>query len=286
MPAGPKKAALESMWSSRWCLILEEVSMISPALFNMLLYRSFLGRAARWNVSESEYNKLRGAFGRIPIVIYLGDFLQLKPVGQGGSGIPLIASFREIAAKNIDLPIEFQDAMKLFHSTPVCFELQASNRFKEPRLRELMAFMRNPGTTLPEAIETSWNSACLQPNDPRLREERFQNGHMIAIYWDTVVRWMMMRAKRDAAALDTPLYLLQAADLFNPPLTDLSLAAKLMNQANPDKTGKMHSLLAIHVGMRVRLLDHLEKSGSGLVKDAEGTVVRIVVNELDERLDE
>ena len=64
------------------------------------------------------------------------------------------------------------------------------------------------------------------------------------------------------------------------------MAAKLMNQANPAKTGTIHSLLAVHVGMRVRLLDHLEKSGSGLVKDAEGTVVRIVVNELDETLEE
>ena len=43
----------------------------------------------------------------------------------------------------------------------------------------------------------------------------------------------------------------------------------------------MHGLLPIHLGMRVRLLEALDL-GSGLVKDAEGEVVHIVPNELDE----
>ena len=55
--------------------------MIGPDLYNLLLFRSFHGRRARWNVKESEYDKLQGAFGRMPLVIHLGDFLQKKPIG-------------------------------------------------------------------------------------------------------------------------------------------------------------------------------------------------------------
>ena len=50
-------------------------------------------------------------------------------------------------------------------------------------------------------------------------------------------------------------------------------AKKLMNKVNPGDTGLMHGLLLIHVGMRVRLLDHIDKA-KGLVKDAEGDVER------------
>ncbi len=49
----------------------------------------------------------------------------------------------------------------------------------------------------------------MREGDERLQEDRFQSGHMIAIYWATVARWIMMRAKRVAAALGTPLFLLQ-----------------------------------------------------------------------------
>ena len=120
----------------------------------------------------------------------------------------------------------------------------------------------------------------MQPDDPRLREERFQNGHMIAIYWETVTRWMMMRATRDAASLGTPLFLLQAADASTPPMP-VDMAAKLMNKAAPRETCGMHGLLPVHLGMHVRLLEALDL-GNGLVKDAEGEVVHIVPNELDE----
>ena len=63
-------------------MIIEEVSMIGPNFYNFLLYRSFHGRRERWNVKEPEYDKLQGAFGRMPIIIHLGDFLQKKPIAS------------------------------------------------------------------------------------------------------------------------------------------------------------------------------------------------------------
>ena len=37
--------------------------------------------------------------------------------------------------------------------------------------------------------------------DPRLQDDKFQQGHMLGIYWETAGRWVLMRAKRDALAL-------------------------------------------------------------------------------------
>ena len=112
-----------------------------------------------------------------------------------------------------------------------------------------------------------------------LREERFQTGHMIAIYWSTVSRWMMQRARRDAKACKTPLFLVQAADVSKPAMP-IAFAKKFMNVANPKDSGDMHGLLALHLGMRIRLLDALDKKKT-LVKDAEGEIVRIVPQDGD-----
>jgi len=171
-------------------------------------------------------------------------------------------------------------AMKLFCNVPFCFEFQASNRIKEPKLRALMNFIRDPPRRFPAEIKAHWEAIQLKEDDARLREERFQIGHMIGIYWATVARWMMMRAKRDAAALRTPLFLVQAADVSKPTMP-LAAAKKLMNVANPKDSGGMHGMLPVHVGMRIRLLDALDEKKT-LVEDAEGEVVRIEPHEDDQ----
>ena len=43
MLPGDHRPRLERKWEHLWLLVLEEVGMISPGLFNMLLYRSFFG---------------------------------------------------------------------------------------------------------------------------------------------------------------------------------------------------------------------------------------------------
>ena len=260
--------------------------MIGPDLYNLLLYRSFHGRRKRWSVQECEYDKLSSAFGRMPIVIHLGDFLQKKPIG--GHSTSLIDDLKERERMDKmpeNYPPEYQMAMKLFCQTPMsrlCFEFQASNRIKEPRLRALMTFIRNPPRKIPDEIRAHWEAIQLRDDDARLREERFQVGHMIGIYWATVARWMMMRAKRDAGALRTPLILVQAADVSTPTMP-LAAAKKLMNVANPKDSGNMHGMLALHLGMRVRLLDALDEEKT-LVKDAEGVAVRIEPHPADKQL--
>ena len=174
--------------------------MIGPDLYNLLLYRSFHGRRTRWSVHENEYDKLDSAFGRMPIVIHLGDFLQKKPIGCSISLIEDLKEREESKKMPENFPPEYQQAMKVFCQTPIqrlCFEFKASNRIKEPKLRALMDFIRNPPKKIPHKIQAHWDSIQLKKDDSRLREERFQVGHMIGIYWSTVARWMVMRAKRE-----------------------------------------------------------------------------------------
>ena len=65
--------------------------------------------------------------------------------------------------------------MKLLCKPPLCFELQASNRFADGRLRDLMKFMRAPTRTVPPAIARAWEGITLLPDDASLRQNNFQD---------------------------------------------------------------------------------------------------------------
>ena len=43
----------------------------------------------------------------MPIVIHMGDFLQLKPT----AGVSLIADFDDLAARHFEMRVEFQSVM-------------------------------------------------------------------------------------------------------------------------------------------------------------------------------
>ena len=189
IPDADMRARLENIWGNLRLFVIEEVSMVSPNLYNMLLYRAFHARRAQSSLQEANYQKPSCAFGCVPIVIYLGDFLQLKPTGSGRS---LLSDLRQMAAadsRREGPPVEHQQAMRAFCDTPLCFELQATNRFKNPDLADLMNFMRKPKKgRVPKNIADTWNRIQMKPNDRRLGDERFQTGHMIAWFWDTVAR--------------------------------------------------------------------------------------------------
>ena len=124
-----KQAVLEAKLNSKRALVIEEVSMISPALYNMLLYRFYHGRKKRWHVTqERHYVQRKCAFGRMPLKLHLGDFLQLRPT----AAMSLLTDMNALAHKTEDkqVPAEFQDAAKLFLATEHCYELFATNRFR------------------------------------------------------------------------------------------------------------------------------------------------------------
>ena len=177
MAAGSKLAALERKWGNKRLLAVEEVGMIGQGLYNMLLYRSWQGRAKRYEVKESDYDKRRGTMGRMPITIKLGDFLQKQPV----KALSLLEDMDKVEG---EVPPENDMARKLFLATPLCFEFRNTKRFEDPRLEKLMAFMRAPGKKLPADVRESWNEmrAAEDEEDPRLREDRFRRGYMMGIY--------------------------------------------------------------------------------------------------------
>ena len=107
-------------------------------------------------------------------------------------------------------------------------------------------------------------------------------GHSIALYWQAVQRFFVMRARLYCRRLRVPLVWCQAADDVKgleaqPVEVRKSVLQGLCRWWNINETGHLHMLLPLHVGMRVRLTEKLSAEDN-LVQEAEGTVLAIVMS--------
>ena len=102
----------------------------------------------------------------------------------------------------------------------------------------------------------------------------------VAIYWDTVARWITLRARRDASALGVPLVFLLSADECN--TINGEAARRLLSVANVHNTGHIPGVLPAHIGMRVRFLANVN-STMGLAQEQRATIVVFIFHEADRR---
>ena len=231
---------------------------------------------------ETTYSHLGCAFGRIPIVIHLGDFLQLKPTGQISLIDDLDAKKPDGAWKYPEVTTEIQHAQEVFCNVPDVFELQGTMRFvRGDSIIEFLQCMR-AGRRFPanvwKAFEATFAKDLPGKPDPRHQDSNFAEGFGMAIYWETLSRMMSHRAVMDARKLAVPLLLVQCADECHG--LEKQVAFRFLNQLNPHNTGHMHGILPVHVGMRLRLLAKFNAE-LGLVQETTAIVIDFEMHEQD-----
>ncbi len=274
MAAGSKEAKLQECWRNAMVLIIEEISMVAASLYNMLDWRAMLGRKLEHDVQETSYSHGGCAFGRIPIVVHLGDFLQLKPTGQISSVDDVEARNPDGSWKYSDVSSEIQHAQKLFCRLPDVFELRGTMRFvKGDPIIAFLQCMRTGGTFPPAvwaAFEDTFAKDAPDRPDPRHPKARFAEGFGMGIYWESLSRMISRRAVLGSRKFGVPLLLAQCADECSEMGKDV--AFRFLNQLNPHNTGHMHGILPVHIGMRLRLLAKFN-ADLGLVQETCCTVV-------------
>ena len=234
MSAGAQESRLVRSWKSYRALIMEEISMISASMFNMLDFRSMLGhRRQSHHLSPDEYHKTGNAFGCIPIALYLGDFLQLRPTGQ----LSLVANLEEKDddGNNVynDALLEVARAQNLFGRAHDVFELPKTMRFVpgDP-LVELLQRTR-AGLPFPEEVWTAfqlWHVDSLE--HAYLYDESSSHRGCCSFpgaSCDVAARGRVMTMDTDATR-------------------------RFLNIANPHNTGYTHGIFPCHVGMEIRFL--------------------------------
>ena len=256
--------------------------MVAASMYNMLDWRTMLGSKLEHEVLEATYSHVGCAFGRIPIVIHLGDFLQLKPTNQLSLIDDLEAKNSDGSWKYPDVSTEIQHAQKLFCNIPDVFELRGTMRFvKNDPIIDFLHCMRS-GSTFPSAVWTAFEATFAKDTpecpDPRHAETRFAEGFGMGIYWESLSRMISRRAVMDARKFGVPLLLAQCADECHD--MDRNVAFRFLNQMNPHNTGHMHGILPVHVGMRLRFLGKFS-AALGLVQETCCTVLDFELHEQD-----
>ncbi|CAE7258426.1 unnamed protein product [Symbiodinium sp. CCMP2592] len=250
MGAGQKIDRLRDLWEECRVLILEEISMVSAAMYNMLDYRSMLGRAAVFGVSSHTYTRIS----------LIDDLKRKDEYGQ---------------YVHRDVGVEIQNAQLVFQAVPDVFELRGTKRFRpgDP-LIEILQCMRT-GRRFSEELcvklrDRFVKDAGLGQCDPRLDEEGFLDGYCMSIYWSSLTRMMNRRVQVDAHRHGVPLVVLQCADECQG-LKGQKMRS-FLSQPNPYKTGYAHGVLPCHIGMKLRFLQKVD-GDKGLVQDTVGTLV-------------
>ena len=153
MRGGNKHGQLSRLWNQVRVLVIEEVSMVAAAIYNMLDFRAMLGRSRGFDVSESNYQCQHHNICLVPTAIHLGDFLQLTPTANLGLLQDANEKNEDGSYKYTEPPtLEIQHAQRVFKSIPHVFELRGTKRFKiGDSLIDLLACMRD-GRMLPPIV--------------------------------------------------------------------------------------------------------------------------------------
>ena len=283
MRPGNKRETLVKLWGAVRCLVIEEISMVSPAWYNMLDFRAMAGRSLTHDVSESTYALPNHAFGRVPIVIHLGDFLRLCPTASLSLITDVTEKLADGSYKVTETPsVEAQHAMHLFKTIPHIFELRGTKRFKpgDP-LIDFLDCMRQGKRIQPRvwaAFEQTFASDNHGVRDPRHTQPNFCLGYGLALYWDTLARWIPVRARAEATSCGVPLVFLQAVDQCNT-ITPED-ARRLLNVPNAHNTGNIPGVLPAHEGMMVRLQQKIDAT-LGLVQEQKARIVGFIFEQQD-----
>ena len=92
-PTTPAGQALVDKWADVSVLVVDEISLVSPAMLGGLSYRVCCARESRG--ADKDFFATKGeVFGRVPLVVFSGDFMQLAPFEGYGRRASLMADPR------------------------------------------------------------------------------------------------------------------------------------------------------------------------------------------------
>ena len=263
---GNERKKMELRMENVACWAADESGQCSGALLHASALRCTYARMRKYQLQPEDYTLKQEVWGRMPLVLLLGDFLQLPPVPEKNS---LLAEGTKA------YEYEHRIAKCMVQQSDVVFFFKTSMRFSDPNLRHILDAMRTPGGKPIEdaawqALEATQVNTCENgnPDAKLLAALDFKEG---AYEWQTVSLTQQVVARLQAAQSKRILYYIPAVDV---PEVECSkqLYRKMSAECNLTSTQKLMSILPIFLGMRVRLMKSLTPQ---LGPESEGEVVGI-----------
>ena len=271
---------MRSRWNPLMATVIDELSMAAPEVYHALGFRSALARRVEHDLDVDKY--MQQWFGKMPIGIQLGDFMQLRPATKRSLCEWIDETFteEELNAAGESTASElgrylFKDSFThvvQFHGTG---RFSTCNDGKD--LVELLACMR-AGRKMPDALwaKLKAQEIDLDGDDARLHDAKFDFAHEGAFVWEIVARLQQLRAMRDAAKAGKRLYYVQAVDQYvdNSRTMMRSDTLEALQVVNLTNTGLLMGMVPLFQGMQVRVSANVAKNVL-LTRELLGVVVGI-----------
>ena len=264
---GKTKTKVERIAGPAAATVIDECSQLSATLFHADALLHTYARAVRHDLQIEHYTDADQLFGKMPVLILSGDFLQLLPVPESGSFLAPLdhASW------------EHRQGRAIFQKIKYVFEFKTSNRFKDPLLKEILEVMRTKnGCKLSCA---AWKA--LQQTQVKSPDNLADTGSWFetSYDWITVAMAQHYRTRLEAAEKKKVLFLIVAVDA-----TDCDCPKEIHRsiQKVPSMTAtkKLMNVLPIFTGSRVRLTKTV--MAPELVAEREGLVIGVELHPTDQ----
>lgn len=254
-------------------VLLDELSMNPPDVYHAAGFRFALLRQERMMLDMSRY--LQEWFGRVPIGVQLGDFLQLRPTVQRSlcewHDAQRATDTAAAASSSDEEPVADEEAAQrtsnaaelgrnLFkNSLQRVVHFTGSGRFSDcpsgQQLVQILMCMRQ-GKRLPDDLWAALQARAYSKEQLRAQEsrQRLLDAHWGGLAWEQVARLQHVRIGLEAKALNKIVYLVQAIDRAtgsNELTREQCISA--LQIVNMTKTHYLMGICPLYEGMAARI---------------------------------
>jgi len=242
-------------------LYVDEYSQLQGELNHAGALRTTYAREAKYGLNKDLYYKPEERWGRLPVVIYSGDHLQLPPVPTSSSMLaPLEGTTNE-----------HKVGAKIFRDADLVFQFQQAMRFTDQTLIDILNTMRVPGgRALSEQQWQALKSTAVSAEQPDIPATWYHSCYC----WSVISMIAFMLARQSACEAQQTLFYAQAVDQAKAIIPETNTAQfyeDLLRVSSIQKTKRLPPVVLFHFGMRVRLTTTIQQPFA--VQDVEGTVV-------------
>ena len=258
-------------------LYIDESSQLQGELNHAASLRTTYSRESKYGLDRNNYSGPRERYGRIPILWYSQDHLQLPPVPETSSMLaPLEGTSNE-----------HKVGAKIFRNAELVFQFNTAMRFTDETQIQILDAMRTPGGR--KLSHAQWQAmmktdrGAEHPADDTTQRPDESDCYHVCYCWSVITMAAFMLARVSAHRCGQTLFYAQAVDQ---PQTLVDCATKaaffeeLLQIPSLSTTKRLPAVVLWHHGMRVKFTTTLQQPFA--VQDVEGTVVGFEPDDKDD----
>ena len=257
-------------------LYIDESSQLQGELNHAASLRTTYARETQYGLNRNNYSSPKERYGRIAILWYSQDHLQLPPVPESSSMLAPLEGTSD----------EHKVGAKIFRNAELVFQFNTAMRFTDNTLIEILEVMRTPGGK--KLTRAQWQAllaterSAAKPDNANADEFDISACYHVCYCWSIITMASFMLARVSAQKSNQTLYYAQAIDQ---PLTLIQHATtdefyeELLKIPSISYTKRLPAVCLWHYGMRAKFSTTLQQPFA--VQDVECTVVGFEPDERD-----